>query len=141
LVINPATGATVGQIDIYGLAAPDGAHGLIFFLLQTTANAGTDTYTIDSFDINTLAPIGTYTVQFVIGTPVKLIRWGTNGLAFNTEVKTGSTLIAGVYLIQSSFVSTGVTPNAKPVENMRRSWTSRRDTSPALHHSSAPGPQ
>jgi hypothetical protein len=57
-------------------------------------------------------PIGSVTLTGVNGTPVNLVRWGTNGLAFNTLPQGGATIpIPGqVYILQTALVS-----NAAPI--------------------------
>jgi hypothetical protein len=122
IVINPATGLKVGQISASGLAATDGKNGVIFYLGQTTSNAGTSTFTIESFDINHLTPIGTFSVDDVVGTPTHLIRWGINGLAFTTATASGSSYPGAVYLISGSFVTTTAGSKGAPTEDVRRSW-------------------
>jgi len=55
--------------------------------------------TIESFDLTNFTRLGSITIPNVTGTPLRLIRWGKNGLAFNT----GGVGISGqVYLIQSN---------------------------------------
>lgn len=125
VVINPATGEKAGQIQASGLAATDGANGLIFYLGQTLSNGGSDTYTIESFDINHLTPIGTFDVNNVVGVPTHFIRWGTNGLAFTTTDIYGSSS-GQVYLVSGPFVTTNVAPAVLPAENVHLSWDPAR---------------
>jgi len=40
---------------------------------------------IYSFNLTTFAPIGSILIPNVSGIPFRLIRWGQNGLAFNTD--------------------------------------------------------
>jgi hypothetical protein len=42
----------------------------------------------------------------VTGTPVKLIRWGSNGLAFLTQEASGPQQGDGVYIVSGAFVTT-----------------------------------
>lgn len=104
-VVNPSNGASVGTFSASGLMVPDGTMGTAFFLGQTQQQAGTTAYTIESFNIPTLAAVSTYTIFNVVGTPTHLIRWGTNGLAFTTIDTTQSPAVGDVYLISGSFVS------------------------------------
>lgn len=119
VVIDPSTGLKAGQISASGLAAADGKNGLIFYLGQTTANLGSSTYTIESFDINRLTPVSSINLPNVIGTPSQFIRWGTSGLAFTT-------VPGGVYLYTGSFVTTSARPARLPAENVRRTWSSQK---------------
>jgi hypothetical protein len=55
--------------------------------------------TIESFDLTNYTRIGSITIPNVTGTPLRLIRWGQNGLAFNTG---GPGVSGQVYLIRSN---------------------------------------
>jgi hypothetical protein len=116
-VINPANGQHVGQFPASGYMVPDSSLNSAFFLGQTQSQAGSTTFTIESFNLTTFAPVSAITIANVMGNPLQFIRWGTSGLAFNDD--------AGfVYIINSSFVSgdaaknRGVQRNLLPV--MRR---------------------
>lgn len=101
------------------LAAPDGKNGLIFYLGQTRPNLGSNNYTIASFDITHLTPVGTLNIQNVSGTPIHFIRWGTQGLAFATD--------AAVYVIDNSFVTANAKSSGMPTEEVQRTWGSSRN--------------
>lgn len=130
VVIDPTTGLKAGQVSASGLAAPDGKNGLIFYLGQTSANAGSATYTIQSFDINRLTPISSISFQNVNGTPSHFIRWGTNGLAFTTVAGSGSGSSGGVYLYSGSLVTASARPAVLPQENVQRTWSCAEDRTP-----------
>ncbi len=126
-VINPANGSIVGTFDASGIAAPDGKLGVIFFLGQSQDSYGSSTFTLESFDIHRFTPINTMTISNVTGTPIRLVRWGTNGLAFNTLPSFGSTSQTGqIYILSGSFVdggSSGTNPSVvRPEQNVHRSW-------------------
>lgn len=55
------------------------------------------TATVQSFNLTTRAAIASITIPSVTGNPQRLIRWGQNGLAFNTD---GGL----IYLIGGNFV-------------------------------------
>ncbi len=135
VVINPSAGSIVGTFQSSGLMVPDGANGKAYFLGQTTGDAGTSTYTIQSFNINTFDPISGVTIQNVIGTPTHFIRWGSDGLAFTSASGVGtSTETGAVYILSGSLVSApldqaGTTPHATS-ENVQRTWTTR---APLVH--------
>ena len=59
---------------------PDSTLNMAFFI----TGAGSST-AIQSFNLTTQALIGSITISSVTGNPQKLIRWGQNGLAFNTS--------------------------------------------------------
>jgi len=80
-VINPGTGQSVGQFGAAGPMVPDSTLNLAFF--AKIGNWGT--VTIQSFDLTLFTPVTSITVSGVNGSPKRLIRWGQNGLAFNTD--------------------------------------------------------
>lgn len=121
VVIDPATGAQAGSVNAPGWAAPDGAAGLIFYLVQTYKYPSTS-YTIKSFDINNLTPISSLEIDNVVGTPLRLIRWGTNGLAFATSQGAFSTSQGAVYLVSGSFVTTSDRPAGSVPSAVYHTW-------------------
>lgn len=121
-VIDPSTGKVVGTFPLnaieggfdFGSTAAmvtDGTLNIAYFLghLQTTSSA--QEYTLEAFDLTHYTVLGAISVPNVVGTPVKLIRWGTNGLAFLTQTRdtnNGTTSPGagdGVYLISGAFVT------------------------------------
>jgi hypothetical protein len=95
-VVNPATGAPVGNFSVSGLMVPDATLNKAFFAVGPF---NLSSVTIESFDLTNFTRLGSITIPNVTGTPLRLIRWGKNGLAFNT----GGVGISGqVYLIQSN---------------------------------------
>ena len=62
--------------------------------------------TLEAFDLRTNALLGSVAIPGVTGTPVKLIRWGSNGLAFLTSSNQGPQQGDGVYIISGAFVTT-----------------------------------
>jgi hypothetical protein len=117
-VINPANGQNIGQFQASGYMVPDSTLNSAFFLGQTQSQAGSTSFTIESFDLTTFQPISEITIANVQGYPLRFIRWGASGLAFNDD--------AGfVYIINSSFVSTNVGKNTAPKRTLFpvvRSW-------------------
>jgi Calx-beta domain len=77
----------------------DTALGRVF--LVTTFNGAA---TIRAFDINTFVQLGSVTFPGVTGTPVRIVRWGVNGLAFNTTDSSDPTA-SKIYVVQSALVS------------------------------------
>jgi len=97
-VINPSNGQHVAAFQAAGLMIPDSTLNSAFFLGQTQAQFGTPNFTIEAFDLTTFAPVAEVVVPNVQGNPLRFIRWGTNGLAFNDN--------AGyVYILNSPFVA------------------------------------
>lgn len=61
--------------------------------------------TLSAFDIDTFVPLGSVTLTGITGTPRRLVRWGSNGLAFNVTNTSGSNDPRRVYILQSALVS------------------------------------
>jgi hypothetical protein len=118
-VVDPSTGSTAGLFEASGVMVPDSSLNAAFFLGQTQNQVGTQSFTIESFDLTHFTSVNSITISNVSGTPLRLIRWGQNGLAFNTTA-------GEVYLIQGAFV--GIVNNAvsKPLENVTRTWAARK---------------
>lgn len=74
------------------LAVPDPVTGRAFFLLQN------GNWQINGYDIASRRLLGTVVVSNVVGTPVKMIRWGPDGLALTT---TGNQL----FLVRAAMVT------------------------------------
>ena len=119
-VIDPSTGKAVGAFPIraadggytfIGVMVPDGALNIAYYLGQGDSEQGTQEYTLEAFDMTHFTFLGAVSIPNVVGAPVKLIRWGTNGLAFLTQtIDTSSGTAApvpgdGVYLISGTFVT------------------------------------
>jgi hypothetical protein len=80
--VDPSVGTQVGTFNTSGLMVPDSTLNKAFFLISTF---GSPTVTINSFDLTTFTQIDSIIINNVTGTPQRLIRWGQNGLAFNTD--------------------------------------------------------
>ena len=102
-VVDPESKTWVGRFDVGGfqVMAVDAANHRVFYA-TTTGSAGT---LIRAFDSNTFLFLGSINVPNVTDIPVNLVRWGTNGLAFNTVPPLGFTEPSRVYLVQSRLVS------------------------------------
>lgn len=98
LVIDPATGMQAGVFAASGIMVPDSAVGKAFFVYQTSTQFGSGSYTVASFNLNQFTAIDSFVLNKVPGTPRHLVRWGTDGLAFNTDQ-------GAVYLIRGDFVN------------------------------------
>jgi len=105
---------------------PDSSLNKAFFLGQTQSQTGSNNYTIEVFDLTHFTPLDSVTIPNVSGNPLRLIRWGANGLAFNT---TGGQLI----LISGSFAaSTASQPSLGHVlsNHVQMTWRPRRPAPP-----------
>jgi len=121
-VINPSNGEHVGNFQAAGLMVPDSSLNSAFFLGQTASQSGTQSFTIESFDLTTFVPIAEIVVPSVKGNPRGFIRWGTSGLAFNDD--------AGyVYIINSSFVGASATQERtrqRYLMPVKKTWPTRK---------------
>jgi len=127
-VINPTNGARVGRFQASGYMVPDSTLNRAFFLGQTQGQQGSSNFTIESFDLTTFSPVAELVIPNVQGNPLRFIRWGTSGLAFNDD--------AGfVYLINNPFVG-GHDNRERPASSLspvQRSWQTPRATVHGSH--------
>jgi hypothetical protein len=79
-IVTPSTGAPAGNFNISGRMVPDSTLNKAFFITGSGP-----TVTITSFDLKLFTMLNSITVISAVGTPQRLIRWGQNGLAFNTD--------------------------------------------------------
>ncbi len=96
-VLDPEGLYAMGVFGAVGPVAVDLARNRAFVV---SGGAGKPV-TLWAFDINTFRPLGSAQLPDVTGTPGSLVRWGADGLAFNTQ------LPSKVYLVQSPLVSDG----------------------------------
>ncbi len=105
-VLNPATGSSVGVFATNGVMVPDGSIGKAFFAASGFGASAMGTIT--SFDINHFTPINSMVFPNVNAAASSILRWGTNGLAFNTIIEnyaaTTTTKSGKIYLYSGSFV-------------------------------------
>ncbi len=103
---DPTTGSQIGTFGVQGIMIPDGTLGYAYFLDQPTTQSGSNTYTLSAYDLTHFTLAGSVSINNVVGTPVKIIRWGTNGLAILTQ-NLAPNLYPGaaVYLLNGSFVT------------------------------------
>jgi hypothetical protein len=139
-VLNPTNGSTVGNFNASGIALRDSTLNRVFFLGQTTAQAGTSSFTIQSFDQSKFSLLNSITVPNVVGIPTGFIRWGSDALAFTTRIGAPTDFMnigpGQLYVVSGGFVnhSAGSSPAADTrfAEHVRRTWSSQnRDVRPA----------
>ena len=111
LVYNPALATQVGNFLSTGIMVPDSTIGDAYFVGQAAASAGTLNYLAQSFNLTSFIPGTTIPLSPLQGVPQHLIRWGTNGLAFNTKTVVGCTVkpCAGtglLYILNGPYVTT-----------------------------------
>jgi trimeric autotransporter adhesin len=108
-VVNPTNGKLVATFGASGLMIPDSTLNTAFFLGQTDFQSGSSQFTIASFDLTTYEPISETIISNVQGTPLRFVRWGTNGLAFCDNADF-------VYFISGPFVG----PSAQTAAGSRK---------------------
>ena len=104
-VFNPATVAVIGRFPLNtiqgglngtSIMVPDGRLNIAYFLGQRAYGGGVG-YVIEAYDLTDFIFLGAIPIPNVTGIPSKMIRWGSNGLAFMTD--------NGVYLVSGGFVT------------------------------------
>ncbi len=128
-VVDPEAKSLIGTFQGTGFSSPmavDAANHRVFYALQDGGNVK-----IIGFDSNTFLSIGTVTVPGVFNTPVNLVRWGTNGLAFNTTPSFFGSGTSQVYLLQTELVSNaGTIPTGLQFEGNNPSTSEFSQTLP-----------
>ena len=102
---DPENGTLVGTFQDTGFApvmCVDSANHRVFYAFENGSNVD-----VRAFDANTFLHIGSVSLPGINGTPINLVRWGTNGLAFNTLPFGLGT--SQVYVIQTELVSSAGT--------------------------------
>ncbi len=100
-VVNPATDTVVGTFaDARGPFFVDAPAGRAYYIIDSRGPEQGEAmpFRLRAYDTNTYAAVGEIVVPAVLGIPLKLIRWGVNGLALSTNTDR-------LYLIQSTLVS------------------------------------
>jgi hypothetical protein len=113
-IVDPETKTLIGKFNGGGVElVVDQALGRAFFLSSNFGGSGSSVV-LSAYDINTFLPLGSVTLPNVPGTPVGLVRWGTNGLAFTTLTSNfgSSSVPSQIYLVRSALVS-----DAEPIES------------------------
>lgn len=78
--VDPNSGLPVGTFNVSGPMVPDSTLNTAFFIVSGAPNV-----TIESFNLTTFTLVSSVTIPNITGNPQRLIRWGQNGLAFNTD--------------------------------------------------------
>jgi len=118
-IVDPANGQVIGAFNASGLMVPDDSTSTAYFLGQTAFQVGTTTFTIESFDLTTLAPLAEIVIPNVQGNPLHLIRWGSNGLAFNDDAGYLYIINDGSFVLLSSARSGISSASLSPVSKSR----------------------
>jgi YVTN family beta-propeller protein len=103
--VDPSNGHAAGQFSYNGPMTTDGALNAAFFV--NTGNSS-NALIMASFDLSRYTPLNLFNVPNLVGTPVRLVRWGVNGLAFNaistTYNGTTNTKTGQIFIYAGSFV-------------------------------------
>ncbi len=113
-VYSPALATPLSGFPAVGIMVPDSTIKDAYFVGQAAANAGTLNYLLQSFNVNPVPLLSgptRITLNPVQGVPQHLIRWGSDGLAFNTKTLVGCTVkpcpgAGQLYILSGQFVTT-----------------------------------
>ena len=86
-IVQPSNGTVVGNYNASGIAVPDSTLNSVFILGQTASQSGTTAYTLESFDQTTFAPVGSITIDNVVGAPAEA-KSATGTCAVNEVLET-----------------------------------------------------
>jgi hypothetical protein len=111
--VNPVTGVKSTTFGADGIMVPDSGLGLAYFLGQSSGQAGTASYILQSFNLTSGASIKSILLYNVGGSPNHIIRWtsGTmQGLAFCTAkivnpINASTASAGGLYIFTGPFVT------------------------------------
>ncbi|MFP5237683.1 MAG: YncE family protein [Acidobacteriota bacterium] len=114
-VIDPASGKQVNQFSLNASADFSGYYftplltiddnlGIAWLMAPSLSGSGGQ-YVIQAFDLKSCALLGAIAISNVKDNPVKLIRWGSDGLAFLTNAGGGPQAGDGVYIVSGAFVT------------------------------------
>lgn len=96
--VNPVTGTRVGDFQGASWVAVDAALGKAWTIPPQPFKQTVADVTIQSFNLATYAPISSVVVPNVQGRLLQFTRWGSNGLAFCSD-------LSGVYILSGSLVN------------------------------------
>ena len=102
-IADTSTGLPLGNFNATGSMVADRKLNRAFFLRQPTPGS----VTIDSYVLNRLTAAGSINIPGITGAPKRLIRWGQNGLAFNTT--SGQLVLVGGNFLDAA--STAIPPS------------------------------
>ena len=103
IVFNPTNSNALGTLTNCSIVEPDLASGRIYSMGYQTVSGSPDAWTIYAWDPTNFQLVANLPIPDdydIYGSPSALIRWGTNGLAFNDA----NTYIPHVILVRTSLV-------------------------------------
>ena len=83
--------------------AVDEANNRAFYVSGSGPNV-----VLNAYDTNTFLHVGSFVIPGANGIPVNLVRWGVNGLAFNTVPSFFGGTASAIYLLQTELVNNSV---------------------------------
>jgi hypothetical protein len=115
VVTDPVTQAVIGSFPLNAIQGgfsgntvmvTDAKLNIAYFLGQTNYAFGSGNYALEAYDLSHFTFLGAIPLTGIAGTPSKMMRWGTNGLAFLTGDAYGRGAAGdGVYLVSGGFVT------------------------------------
>jgi hypothetical protein len=92
-IVNPSTGASTGMFISpndpvsTNRMVPDAKLNVAFFLVETNCvfDGIGSCFSIESYDLTTFKYLNSLTMSEIQGQPINMVRWGSSGLAFNTD--------------------------------------------------------
>ena len=91
-VVDPSNGNPAGRFPAKGPMVPDSTSNKAFFVVSTSSPTTVQSYSLTQFWFMNSIPLLDVTTK-----PLRIIRWGSNGIAFNTQ--DGPTyVIAGTFV-------------------------------------------
>lgn len=128
-VANPVSATRIGSYNASGLVVPDSTLNRTFILGQTTSQANTNNFTIQSFDEKAFTVVSSITIDNLFGSPIAMVRYGASGLAVLTLNESGNGTVEPfgmLYLLQDTkFVSNAQLISSSPEreqELVQRRW-------------------
>lgn len=120
-VINASTGSFVSSFAADGWCVVDSSQHRVYFLGQTADQTGTQSFTIEALDQQSMQAIGSLTLPDIgVYLPFDFIRWGTNGFAILAPGYLDYTAPSGmVYIVNGDFVAPQ-TGTRNVVQNVHR---------------------
>ena len=119
-VLNPTTGLLVGTYDVLGSYCCSSSNELMpDSAIDRVFNVGISpffaSFGVTSYDLSKFTPVAVTNLSQFAGTPVALVRWGGNGLAFVLQAGCCNNTGSQVVLVQSSAMLLTTTGSKNPL--------------------------
>jgi len=118
-VLNPTTGLLVGTYDVLGSYCCSSSNQLLpDSAIDRVFNVGITpffpSFGVTSYDLSKFTPVAVTNLSQFTGTPVALVRWGSNGLAFALSSGCCNNTPSQVVLVQSPAMLLTATGSKNP---------------------------